>query len=447
MSSALLESTLDLALDSVSGRIGSPGMRVLELSWEYPPLTEGGLARHVCGLSEALVAQGAEVHVLSRGPDTGVSEQRGVVVHRVAQAPFPRDVDAFLMWVAELNRTLQTVVAQWLAGEPFDVVHSHDWLVADVARTVAADAGLPWVVTVHATEHGRHGGFVARPPQSTIHGLERAMARDADHLITCSHWMRDHVAAVFGVARNTITALPNGIDLDALAALRRPAGDGDDAALRARLAPGGERLVLLAGRLVHEKGFDLALDALAPILHEPRSRADHHAVRFVVAGAGPAEDALHAQSQGLGLDPHGRFLGWVDDATLHALYRVCDVCVVPSRYEPFGIVALEAMALGCACIVADTGGLREIVPGDETVGLRVPREDRRVLTAAITRLLHDDALRAGIRERARRHVRGYGWAPVARATAELLDALARSPAHHPAPPLSGSAAPAFPRSR
>jgi glycogen(starch) synthase len=421
-------------------------MRVLELSWEYPPVTEGGLARHVCGLSEALVAQGAEVHVLSRGPTSGVTHHRGVCVHRVAQPPFPRDVDAFLVWVTEMNRALGAVAPELLARERFDVVHSHDWLVADVARTVAADAGLPWLVTVHATEHGRHGGFVARPPQSTIHAHERTMARDADHLITCSQWMRDHVSAVFGVARDTITTLPNGIDLDALTA-ERQTGDLDalttergqadaDAALRARLAPGGERLVLLAGRLVHEKGFDLALDALASVLCEPSGDEDHPSVRFVVAGAGPAEDDLHAQSRRLGLHVYGRFLGWVDDETLHALYRVCDICLIPSRYEPFGIVALEAMALGCACVVADTGGLREIVPGDETVGVRVPREDRPALTAAVTRLLIDDALRDRITAQARRHVRRYGWTHVAAATAELLGALGQSavttsPARHP----------------
>ncbi len=432
-------------------------MRVLELSWEYPPVTEGGLARHVCGLSEALVAQGAEMHVLSRGPVAEVSDHRGVTVHRVARPPFPRDVDAFLAWVAQLNRALGAVAPRLLARHRFDVVHSHDWLVADVARSVAANAGLPWVVTVHATEHGRHGGFIARPPQSTIHALERRMVRDADHVITCSGWMHDHVAAVFGVPRGAITTLPNGIDLAALVDERARAPTADDGALRVRLAPDGERLVLLAGRLVHEKGFDLALDALAAIIRGPVNHDDPRAMRFVVAGAGPAEAELHAQSRRLGLDLHGRFLGWVDDETLHALYRVCDVCVVPSRYEPFGIVALEAMALGCACIVADTGGLREIVPGDETVGLRVPREDRHALTAALTRLLHDDGLRARIVERARHHVRDYGWTHVAGATAELLGACAQGPAPSSSPPLSestrrpphplsGSAAPAFPRS-
>ncbi|HEV2820775.1 MAG TPA: glycosyltransferase [Solirubrobacteraceae bacterium] len=84
---------------------------------------------------------------------------------------------------------------------------------------------------------------------------------------------------------------------------------------------------------------------------------------------------MREQAGELGLMAHGTFLGWVGDDRLHALYRIADVCVVPSIYEPFGLVALEAMASGCPCIVADTGGLREIVP-DATVGLRFPRATR-----------------------------------------------------------------------
>jgi glycogen(starch) synthase len=385
-------------------------MRVLELSWEYPPIIAGGLARHVQGLSEALVGQGVGVHVLSRGPTETVTHGRGITVQRVAQPQFPRDMDAFLVWVATLNRTLVAAASTLIAARRFDVIHSHDWLVADAARAISGQAGLPWVATIHATEHGRHGGFIARPPQSTIHAAERAMAHDADQLITCSEWMRGHVAAVFGVAPDTITTLPNGIDPADLS----PVPDGLGT-VHPRLAGGNERLVLLAGRLVHEKGFDLALDALAPIV---RARGS---VRFIVAGAGPAETTLRERCARLRLTSNGQFLGWVDDRTLHALYRACDVCVVPSRYEPFGIVALEAMACGCPCVVADTGGLREIVPGDGTVGLRVACDDSVALGAAITRLLDDDALRARLGAEARRHARSFGWAGVARATAELFD--------------------------
>ena len=91
-------------------------------------------------------------------------------------------------------------------------------------------------------------------------------------------------------------------------------------------------------------------------------------VRFVVAGSGTAEADLRRQASELGLDPYGTFLGWIGDDVLHSLYRIADLTVVPSLYEPFGLVALEAMASGCPCIVADTGGLREIVPADDRVG-------------------------------------------------------------------------------
>ena len=88
---------------------------------------------------------------------------------------------------------------------------------------------------------------------------------------------------------------------------------------------------------------------------------------------------------------HGTFLGWIGDDVLHSLYRIADLCVVPSIYEPFGLVALEAMASGCPCIVADTGGLREVVPHDE-VGLRFRARDPESLAEVAERVLADDEL-------------------------------------------------------
>ena len=88
---------------------------------------------------------------------------------------------------------------------------------------------------------------------------------------------------------------------------------------------------------------------------------------------------------------HGTFVGWIGDDTLHSLYRIADVCVVPSIYEPFGLVALEAMASSCPCIVADTGGLREVVPHDE-VGLRFRARDPQSLAEMTVRVLEDAEL-------------------------------------------------------
>src|SRR5215212_4987406 len=203
------------------------------------------------------------------------------------------------------------------------------------------------------------------------------MVREADHVITCSHYMRRHVADVFGIPAAKVTAIANGIDPSDL----QPVADLPK--LRVRFARPDEKLILLVGRLVYEKGFHLALDALSGLVERLGN------VRFLIAGSGTAEAELKAQAKRLGLMAHGSFVGWTGDDELHSLYRIADLCLVPSIYEPFGLVALEAMASGCPCIVADTGGLREVVPG----GRRFRAEDSKALGRMAERILSDDALR------------------------------------------------------
>ncbi len=396
--------------------VGSgPGpMRVLLVSWEYPPVIEGGLGRHVRKLSEQLVRDGIEVHVLTRGGGRLAAEadQHGVIVHRVREPPFPKDPSAFVRWVDAMNAHMHSRAAELCHRFEFDLVHSHDWLVAGAAQLAAREIERPWLVTVHATEYGRHQGWVQNHPQSHIHAAERAMVRRADHVITCSRYMRVHVANVFGIRPSKITAISNGIDPHDLEPV-----EPDLPALRARYAASDELLVLLVGRLVYEKGFHLALDALAPIV---RRRGG---VRFVVAGTGTAEAELKRQAAKLGLARHGVFLGWIGDDMLHSLYRICDLCIVPSIYEPFGLVALEAMASGCLCVVADTGGLREVVPVEGTVGLRFPSRDATALRGVLERVLTDDASRRQLVAEAREHVLRFDWGEVARRTNAVYESL------------------------
>jgi glycogen(starch) synthase len=387
-------------------------MRVLILSWEYPPIVEGGLARHVRKLSEQLVRDGVEVHVVTRGgghldPE---EERHGVIVHRVREPDFPRgDVDAFIAWVDHMNEDMRAAGLE--LGGGFDLVHSHDWLVAAAARKLARRWQVPWLVTVHATEYGRHQGWVKKHPQSHIHGVERRMVRGADRVITCSAYMREHVADAFGLAPGGVTVIPNGIDPTDL----QPVSDLPR--LRARFAAPDEKLVLLVGRLVYEKGFHLALEAM------PRLIERLGGVRFLVAGTGTAEAELKAQARKLALMEHGTFVGWTGDDVLHSLYRIADLCVVPSIYEPFGLVALEAMASGCPTIVADTGGLREVVPAGQRVGLRFRARDSSSLARMAEKLLGDDALRDRLVAQAREHVLQFDWADVARQTAAVYDEL------------------------
>ncbi len=395
---------------------GTP-VRALIISWEYPPVIEGGLARHVRKLCEHLVSEGVEVHVLTRrGGSLPVEEVRhGVIVHRVREPQFPKDVDAFVRWVSQMNAHMRELGVELCERFDFDVVHSHDWLVAEVAEGLAREIGRPWLVTVHATEFGRHQGWVQNHPQSHIHAVERDMVRNADGVITCSQYMRGHVARVFGVSPRRITVIQNAIDARDL----EPVAD-DLPGLRARFAPPDERLVLMVGRLVHEKGFHLALDALAPVIRRLGN------VRFVVAGTGTAEADLKRQARRLRLSRHGRFLGWIGDDMLHSLYRVADIVIVPSIYEPFGLVALEAMASGCLCVVADTGGLREVVPADGTAGHRFPSRDVEALAEILEQVLGDDDGRRRAVVAAREHVLRFDWSEVARSTRAIYQELART---------------------
>jgi glycogen(starch) synthase len=392
--------------------------RVLLLSWEYPPVIEGGLARHVRKLAEALVRQGVEVDVLTRGVgdgpapgQPGVDELAGVTIHRVAEPSWPRDLDRFVAWVEQMNGDMLAAGETLAEQNSYDLIHGHDWLVAQAAHALAERMGVPYVTTIHATEHGRHQGWVQDYPQSHIHSVERWMARRADAVIVCSYYMRGHVADIFDIDERRITVIPNGIDPSEL----QPAGDLD--ALRRKFAEPHEKLVLFIGRLVYEKGFQLALDALPGVVEQVEN------VRYLVAGSGTHEAELKAQAERLGLSEHGVFLGWIGDDVLHSLYRIADLCVVPSIYEPFGLVALEAMASGCPCIVADTGGLREVVPVGERVGLRFNGGDAEHLGVMIERLLVDEQLRERLVTEASEHVLRFDWDDIALRTRGIYGEL------------------------
>ena len=389
-------------------------MRVLILSWEYPPLIEGGLARHVRKLSENLAALGVDTHVLTRGREESPPEElrEGVVLHRVREPKRPGELTEFITWVEHMNTDMLAAGVELGDSFDFDLVHGHDWLVAAAGDHLAKRFQTPLTVTIHATEYGRHQGWVDKHPQSHIHGIERWMANRAEQVIACSAYMRDHISDVYGIEEERIAVIPNGIDPSDL----QPADEPEMRRLRGEFAAPGEKLVLLVGRLVYEKGFQIALEAMPRVIRELGD------VRFLVAGSGTHERELQEQAVSLGLDAHGTFLGWIGDDVLHTLYRIADLTVVPSLYEPFGLVALEAMASGCPCLVADTGGLREVVPHEE-VGLRFRARDPESLAQLAIRLLADDDLGRRLVSEAHGHVRSFDWADVAEQTLAVYERL------------------------
>jgi glycogen(starch) synthase len=385
-------------------------MRVLMLSWEYPPLVVGGLGRHVEALASALSAAGHDVRVLTRGEYESVVDgvSDGVRVRRSAVDPLAVDftTESLLAWaqVAEhsLLRAALPLVRRWRP----DVVHAHDWLVAQTGVTLAQVTGAPLVATIHATESGRNQGWLSKPLNVAIHSVERWLAHQAAEVITCSSAMHDEITKLLDVADECVTVVPNGIDParwqvapHARRAARSSLGDGP--------------LVVFAGRLVHEKGLQTLLDCL------PRLRRLHPGLRLVVAGAGGHFAELQAQARRLRVARAVSWLGFVSDAELGPFLAAADVAVVPSLYEPFGIVALEVAAARTPLVVAETGGLVDLVSSG-VAAASFPARDSAALASAVSGVLGDPAAAKRATVRAARVIRrDYTWRAVAGHTADV----------------------------
>jgi glycogen(starch) synthase len=391
-------------------------LSVALLSWEYPPVVVGGLSRHVYELSRHLARDGHSVTVYTRGhPGSSSADiEDGVRIARVREYPPPLAVEDLIPWTLAFNIGLIDRATPELLEDPPDVLHAHDWLVAYAAQVLRGLASLPLVTTIHATEHGRHGGRLPGPTQRFIHRVERWLVSESDRVITCSSFMRDEVAGALGADEGRLDLVPNQIDLT-------PFQQAVPSA-RPEVWPEDRPMVLFAGRLEYEKGVQTVLDAL------PALERSVPGVGLIVAGDGTYRSALERRATSLGLDGRVRFLGFADETRLRSLYRSADLAIVPSLYEPFGLVTLEAMASGTPVLVADTGGLREIIEHDVT-GMRFPPGDARALAASAARILREPALARRLAREARSALAARGsWSVAAGRTAEVYRAaMAQTP--------------------
>ncbi|WP_066637844.1 1,4-alpha-glucan branching protein domain-containing protein [Desulfolucanica intricata] len=381
-------------------RVTKKSSGILMLSWEYPPKTVGGLARHVYDLSQALAKQGENVHVLTC-PAPGVENYQlvnGVHVHRV-----PENIltcTDFMGWVEQLNTGMIEMGSKLYRNMGgFDLIHAHDWLVGRAGSELSKDLGLPLVATIHATEYGRNQGL-RTPLQLQIHRLESKLIRDAKRIVCCSSHMKREVTELFKVEPDSVRIIPNGVNLE------NTAGDIDSLC---RIPD----LLLFYGRLVPEKGVQVLLRALPHVLRKfPKAR-------LIVAGKGPYESYLKNLAGELGLNKVVSFPGFVDENTRKELLRQAGIAVFPSLYEPFGIVALEAMAAGVPIIVSDTGGMSDIVTHGVD-GYKVEPGNTEKLAFYIKQLLANPLLAEDMRLCARENVLvRFNWEGIACETREV----------------------------
>ncbi|SHH00518.1 Glycosyltransferase involved in cell wall bisynthesis [Thermosyntropha lipolytica DSM 11003] len=386
-------------------------MKVLMFSWEYPPHMVGGLGQHVFDLSRFLIKQGVEVHVITpSAPDClPYQNENGVHIYRVGKPAL--EGEHFKSWIFSFNSEAiraAVCVNDQIGG--FDIVHAHDWLVAYAGRSVSKIFSLPLVTTIHATEHGRNLGLHNRM-QLEINEIEKNLALEADQVICCSRYMQNEVSTLFGIKKEAIYVIPNGVDPELFKKLPSTSPYS--------YVGENEKAVVFLGRLVPEKGVMQLIQAFSQVVKKVPL------ARLYIGGRGPQREILEKEVARLGLEEKVVFTGFIGLEDRNLIYKRASLAVFPSLYEPFGIVALEAMVTDTPVIVGNVGGLAEIVE-DGVTGLKVNALEIDKLADAMVRLLTDELLAEKLKRNAREKVKNvYSWEAIAKSTADVYREVLR----------------------
>ena len=356
-------------------------LSVLMLSWEFPPFKVGGLAAHVNDLSKMLVKKDYEIHVLTcsfpGAKDYEIVD--GVHVHRFDAYEIP--APDFLQWDLNMNALMERKAIEIIESHDIDILHAHDWLVASAAIGLKHLYRKPLLATIHSLERGRRSGLFSSG-QNMIDQIENLLIQEAWHNIVCSQYMQSLCHFSFDFPNDKMTIIPNGVRYKEFAV---ELSDDEKLVHHKKYAELDEAIVAYIGRLVPEKGVNVFLGAVEKVLEtKPKTK-------FVIAGEGWHRNELERITKELKITNRVLFTGYLPEEDFLAYFNVADILVVPSTYEPFGIVALEGMATNTPIIVSDVGGLSEIVDHQWT-GMKVPPDNSNSLSDAIIRLLDDEKL-------------------------------------------------------
>jgi glycogen synthase len=381
-------------------------MKVGTLTWEYPPRVVGGIARHCEGLAKALVKQKHDVHLFTLdfpgSPD--YEEIDGVKIYRTStELGHPN----FLTWVLMFNHFLSKRMADITKKVEFDIMHVHDWLAAFSGISFKHFIKKPMILTVHSTEVGRAQGLHS-PDSFSINGIEWWSTYEANRVIVCSQSMKNEICNHFNIPEKKVDVIPNAIEIE------KYQPSIDRGLVRQRYGVGwGEKLVLCVGRLVSQKGIEYFIRAI------PQIAKQFPEAKYIIVGEGWSRDSLEAEARASGHGNKIRFTGFASDQEVINLMTSADVLVVPSIYEPFGIVALEGMATGVPVVASQVDGLAEIIEHDRT-GIFVFPKNPESIAWGIKRILSDYDHAKWMTENAKEKLhKAYSWEAVAMKTVEV----------------------------
>ncbi len=415
-------------------------MEIVFFVYEFPPYLVGGLGTYAEYVTREFVKMGHDVTVFSMHTKDAPTRDvyKGVEVHRPIVSDInislllpmfiPEEVrrwsvegrrffgDIFLYNILSASKLVNDLVRT--ENRKVDLIVSHDWLGSVGGILASKGLGKPMVFHVHSTEQGRAGDG-----SETIKRMERIAADQAERIVTVSYAMRDHLVTL-GYDEKKIRVVYNGIDPDRFSPhraskeevkeLRRKLGIKDD-----------EYMILFIGRLNWVKGADTLLHAMPEIISRvPKAK-------LVIVGLGEQQEMLKHDVYRLELEDHVILkYEFLPEREKIKYYLASDVCVFPSKYEPFGIVCTEAMALGKPVVVGARGvsGLREqVVPsGPNQCGFHINPYDPSDIAKFVSRLLEDDELRARCGENARKRVlKMFTWSKVAENTIRVYNEIVR----------------------
>ena len=382
-------------------------LSVMMLTWEYPPRVIGGISPHIYFLSKHLVKQDVKVYVVTcdfpGAPTHEVID--GVEVYRIDSYKNPSPDFATWVYLMNMNMQKETAAITRKLSDEIDVFHAHDWLVANAGIGLKHIFRKPLLVTMHSTEMGRRDGLHTTT-EKMIHETEAWLTYEAWKVICCSEYMIGHVRYAFGLPNDKLVMVPNGVNIHNYEV------PFDYRDFRKKFALPEEKIVLFVGRLVYEKGIHVLINAVPKILSKVNAK-------FIIVGSGYMKEQLLNIVRSMGLEHKVLFQGFLDEASLLKLQRIADVSVVPSLFEPFGIVALEAMAAQSPVVASDTGGLSEIIEHD-TTGIKVYPNNPDSLAWGINKVLMDENFAKQLRDNAYKRVQEkYDWATIAQQTKRI----------------------------
>jgi len=411
-------------------------MKMAVLVYEYPPKIVGGLGTYAAEITRKFVLMDHDVTVFTMNDDAGSLPTReiwrGIEIHR----PLHIDISDSLpdviaedvkKWGRGIHLFSKILVYNYLSASKlvnelirkedikYDIVVAHDWLSAIGGMTVKREVGVPLAFHVHSTEKGRTLGNGSE----VVSNIELHCANAADLIVTVSYAMKDELVKL-GFPKDKIEVSYNGVDpqkydpetvdKEQIRKIRASYGIKED-----------EYLILFLGRLVGVKGVDKLIMAMPHVLQKiPKAK-------LVIVGVGDLQDYLLNLVKTMRLQDYVKLnFTFVSEEERIAHYAACDVAVFPSLYEPFGIVALEAMSMERPVVVGGAGvsGMREIVTccGEEQCGFHINPNNPADIAWGITSALESPEKIKWLGKNGRRRVlEEFTWDKIAEKTIELYE--------------------------